>query len=207
MVVALFALFFAMAGGAYAAKHYLITSTKQISPKVMTALKGNRGPAGTAGPQGPQGPKGDSGTNGAVGATGPSASFQNTQDTPLTIPEPGGGVGTIDTLTLSGPASYLIQASGVITRTGLASGQGASHQVQLRQDFSVVGSATETITTVQGSNGSAATGAYSIVRLINVTGTTSTITITGYDQTAAGTTSTAKGALIATLVGSATGAG
>jgi hypothetical protein len=32
MVVALLALFFAMAGGAYAAKHYLLTSTKQNQP-------------------------------------------------------------------------------------------------------------------------------------------------------------------------------
>src|SRR5437763_16587897 len=58
MAVALFALFFAMGGGAYAAKHYLITSTKQISPKVLKALKGKAGKPGAAGATGPAGPAG-----------------------------------------------------------------------------------------------------------------------------------------------------
>jgi len=90
------ALVFAMSGGAYAAKHYLITSTKQISPKVLTALKGKNGTNGTNGKDGAQGPAGEkgpigtngtngkdgapgtpgdkglAGTNGAAGATGPT---------------------------------------------------------------------------------------------------------------------------------------
>ena len=75
-VVMTLALVFAMTGGAYAAKHYLITSTKQISPKVLKALKGKPGPAGAPGTagkdgaQGPQGPQGE-GKAGAVGNTGP----------------------------------------------------------------------------------------------------------------------------------------
>ena len=76
------ALVFAMTGGAYAAKHYLITSTKQISPKVLKALVGKRGPAGAAGavgsvgqagptgPQGPAGPKGETGSQGLQGVPG-----------------------------------------------------------------------------------------------------------------------------------------
>jgi hypothetical protein len=76
-VIATLALVFAMTGGAYAAKHYLITSTKQISPKVLKALKGANGANGTAGlagpagPGGPQGPAGATGPAGA-GATGPA---------------------------------------------------------------------------------------------------------------------------------------
>jgi len=54
------ALVFAMTGGAFAAGKYLITSTKQISPKVLASLKGKAGPAGAAG------------ATGAVGATGPA---------------------------------------------------------------------------------------------------------------------------------------
>lgn len=54
-IVATLALFFAMTGGALAAHHYLITSTKQISPKVVKALKGKTGPRGLQGPQGPIG--------------------------------------------------------------------------------------------------------------------------------------------------------
>jgi hypothetical protein len=68
------ALFFAISGGAMAAGHYLITSTKQISPKVLKALKGGVGPsgvAGVAGAAGAQGPAGSAGAKGETGATGP----------------------------------------------------------------------------------------------------------------------------------------
>jgi hypothetical protein len=79
-VVAGLALVFAMTGGAYAAKKYLITSTKQISPSVLKSLQGKAGPAGangaqgaagSAGPQGPQGPQGAAGARGADGKEGP----------------------------------------------------------------------------------------------------------------------------------------
>jgi hypothetical protein len=82
-VIATLALVFAMSGGAYAAKHYLITSTKQISPKVLKALKGANGtngaagspgatgPAGLGGAAGPQGAKGETGVAGPVGPQGP----------------------------------------------------------------------------------------------------------------------------------------
>ena len=72
-VVATFALVFAMSGGALAAGHYLLTSTGQVSPKVLKALKGKSGPAGAPGPQGAQGaqgPKGEAGAPGARGETG-----------------------------------------------------------------------------------------------------------------------------------------
>jgi hypothetical protein len=81
-VVATLALVFAMSGGALAAGHYLLTSTSQVSPKVLKALKGKPGQAGPAGVQGSQGaqgpagstgaqgPKGETGAAGAVGATG-----------------------------------------------------------------------------------------------------------------------------------------
>jgi hypothetical protein len=77
-VAVTFALFFAISGGAMAAGHYLITSTKQISPKVLKALKGAAGPsgaagvAGAAGAQGPAGPSGAKGETGAAGAQGPA---------------------------------------------------------------------------------------------------------------------------------------
>ena len=73
------ALVFAMSGGAYAAKRYLITSTKQISPKVLAQLKGAKGaqgavgaagPAGAQGPTGPQGPAGTAGKDGVNGKDG-----------------------------------------------------------------------------------------------------------------------------------------
>jgi hypothetical protein len=69
-MVATLALVFAMSGGAYAASKYLITSTTQISPKVVKALKGKRGPAGPAGSAGVAGPAGPAGPAGTKGDTG-----------------------------------------------------------------------------------------------------------------------------------------
>lgn len=72
------ALVFAMTGGAYAANKYLITSTKQISPKVLKTLTGKRGlagpagAAGVAGSAGPAGSKGETGPQGAPGINGES---------------------------------------------------------------------------------------------------------------------------------------
>jgi hypothetical protein len=67
------ALVFAMTGGAYAASKYVISSTKQISPKVLAALKGKagaNGAQGAAGPAGAQGPAGAAGAKGETGAAG-----------------------------------------------------------------------------------------------------------------------------------------
>ncbi len=62
-LVAWLALFVALGGTSLAASHYVITSTKQISPKVIKKLKGNRGATG---------PRGASGARGATGSTGPA---------------------------------------------------------------------------------------------------------------------------------------
>jgi hypothetical protein len=67
-VAATLALVFAMSGGALAAKHYLINSTKQINPKVLKKLRGARGARGAIGPNGALGPQG---VTGPVGQRGP----------------------------------------------------------------------------------------------------------------------------------------
>jgi hypothetical protein len=69
-VVATLVLVFAMTGGAYAAKKYLITSTKQISPSVLKSLQGKAGVAGANGAQGPAGPQGAAGKDGSNGKDG-----------------------------------------------------------------------------------------------------------------------------------------
>lgn len=69
-VALILVLVFVMTGGAYAAKKYLITSTKQISPAVLKQLEGKAGPAGSPGAQGPAGPAGPAGTNGTNGTNG-----------------------------------------------------------------------------------------------------------------------------------------
>ncbi len=78
-VAATLALVLAMSGGALAASHYLINSTKQINPKVLRKLHGARGargalgPTGSVGPQGIQGPEGKRGARGERGDPGFSA--------------------------------------------------------------------------------------------------------------------------------------
>lgn len=64
------ALVFAMSGGAYAAGKYVISSTKQISPKVLKSLVGKTGKAGANGAPGPAGPAGPAGLQGAAGKEG-----------------------------------------------------------------------------------------------------------------------------------------
>ena len=67
-VTATLALVFAMSGGALAAHHYLITSTTQISPKVLGKLKGKTGPTGPPGSTGKQGVAGAAGARRCPGS-------------------------------------------------------------------------------------------------------------------------------------------
>jgi hypothetical protein len=70
----------AVTSGAFAANHYLITSSKQIkagavslsdlSPSARKALKGHKGSTGAAGPQGPAGATGAQGPQGPAGVGG-----------------------------------------------------------------------------------------------------------------------------------------
>jgi Collagen triple helix repeat (20 copies) len=69
-VTATLALVFAMSGGALAAKHYLITSTGQISPKVLKKLRSGVGPTGATGATGAVGKEGSPGKTGAAGKEG-----------------------------------------------------------------------------------------------------------------------------------------
>ena len=64
-VVATLALVFALSGSAMAAKHYLITSVKQIQPGVLKKLHGANGANGARGPAGLSGLQGAPGAKGA----------------------------------------------------------------------------------------------------------------------------------------------
>jgi hypothetical protein len=70
-LIAVLTLVFAMSGGALAAKKYLITSTSQISPSVLKALKGKAGAAGAKGDTGAAGGQGAPGSAGSPGPAGP----------------------------------------------------------------------------------------------------------------------------------------
>jgi hypothetical protein len=75
-VTATLAIVLSMSGGALAANHYLLSSTKQISPKLLHLLKGR---AGSTGPRGPIGPQGLTGPTGKEGPSGRNL----TAETPL----------------------------------------------------------------------------------------------------------------------------
>lgn len=73
--MAFIALLIAMTGTAFGARQYLVTSTKQISPRVIKKLRGvqgKRGVRGSAGAPGAQGVPGAQGARGPVGETGPA---------------------------------------------------------------------------------------------------------------------------------------
>ena len=70
VVGAAVAALFVAAAGAAAAGHFVITSTSQIKPSVIQALRGNQGPRGLRGVTGAQGAIGAPGSQGAQGPPG-----------------------------------------------------------------------------------------------------------------------------------------
>ena len=95
--IATLALVVATTGGTLAATHsYLLTSTKQISPKVLKDLKGRTGPAGSTGERGEAGEAGEAGKDGspwAAGGTLPSGktetgtwAFVSNTEGPIRVP-------------------------------------------------------------------------------------------------------------------------
>ena len=70
-VAAALALFFSLSSGALAARHLLITSTKQIKPTVLSAIRAHAGTVGTAGAPGSPGAPGPKGPIGEAGTQGP----------------------------------------------------------------------------------------------------------------------------------------
>jgi hypothetical protein len=113
-VTATIALFFALSGGAaYAASHYLITSTKQIKPAVLSQLKGKPGLAGANGATGAAGPAGPAGPTGAgsAGSAGPEGKAGPPGES-VTNTEVKAGVVTCDKL---GGAEFKVGASGKAT--------------------------------------------------------------------------------------------
>jgi Collagen triple helix repeat (20 copies) len=71
-VTATVALVLSMTGGALAASHYVINSTKQINPRVLKQLKGAAGAVGVQGTTGPGGKEGADGQEGPAGRQGPA---------------------------------------------------------------------------------------------------------------------------------------
>lgn len=90
-VVATLALLFAMSGGALAANHYLLTSTKQIKPSVLAKLRGKSGPRGAPGVVGPAGLPGLPGLAGLAGQRGDTGAGGLSGSTAGTVVTEAGG--------------------------------------------------------------------------------------------------------------------
>ena len=182
LIVAMLALFVALTGTAVATTSALITGNqiknnsitgldvknKSLTPKdfrgSVRGLRGLRGLTGAPGASGAPGAKGD---KGETGNTGPSNTYFATGTN--TVPEPGGGTTVVTSITVPGPAGYLVQASGNITRAGIPAGQGARHFFFFKQDAVELGSTTQGLVIVQPSNVVPATGSFSLLARIDVT--------------------------------------
>jgi hypothetical protein len=125
-VAATLALVFSMSGGALAAKHYLVNSTRQINPKVLNALRGNKGATGPAGLQGKEGPAGKGieglpGTGGANGREGPTGREGLTGREGPTGKE--GAPGATNVVTRYGPTRSLPTGSGDVSYAACLQGE------------------------------------------------------------------------------------
>jgi hypothetical protein len=153
-VVATLALVFAMSGGALAASHYLVNSTKQINPKVLKKLKGATGNAGATGAAGKDGAPGKEGAPGVEGKTGPSEAIMAQSAAGITFTE-----AAEELLHVSlNPGSYT--ASATTTAASTKNGPEAA-ECNLRVGSTVLGKAsTELATGLKGSL--ALSGAFTI---------------------------------------------
>jgi hypothetical protein len=110
--IATVALFFSLAGSGFAASHYLITSTSQIKPSVLSKLKG----AGQSELSGPAGPAGPAGAAGAQGAPGPAGTFTASDLSVVDGPDiglsPFGDVGDVGSSVATCPAGDTVVSGG-----------------------------------------------------------------------------------------------
>jgi hypothetical protein len=117
-VAATLALVFSMTGGALAAKHYLVNSTKQINPKVLKKLKGQNGKTGPTGPAGAAGAPGTPGTPGAQGPAGPGIEWALVSGATASIIEQSGG---ISVTSRAAPGAYYINFPSPVTGHAISS--------------------------------------------------------------------------------------
>ncbi len=129
-ITATLALVFAMSGGALAANHYLISSTKQINPKVLkklvgktgqTGATGATGAAGATGKEGPQGKEGSSGKEGPPGTPATKLFAQVTEAGTINASSPGVQASKYEAYT----GVYLVNFGHEIVHCAVVATQGA----------------------------------------------------------------------------------
>jgi hypothetical protein len=89
------------AGTAFAAHHYMISSTKQIKPSVIKKLRGHRGAVGQAGVSGVTGPTG-------IGSTGAMGPANHLLEWDTTVATAGASISAPNTVTLETVGPFTI---------------------------------------------------------------------------------------------------
>lgn len=141
LVLAALAAFFAVGGAAVATKRYVLTSSHQISPKVLAQLRGRTGATGARGSAGAPGPAGAAGQAGPAGPAGPAGAA--------------GATGSPEAGMMTSRSSYGSGFSGFLPATGNASSSNTESDVTaLTPAVPVVASAlvVQQVTTVSGDN-------------------------------------------------------
>ena len=216
-VIGLLALFVALGGTTYAASTALIgkntvaspqvvngsLQTKDLSKKARKALKGNRGLTGLPGTAGAPGANGAKGATGAQGPIGPSATYQNHVAANLGISTSSGTPTTINTLSLPGPATYLVSASASMF-DGAAAPSTCTIFARITRNGTQVGDHGE-VGTTHPTVSEYIESTLSMQRLLTVAAPSQTINVTAYRNFGGGTCTVFNRTLTATLVGTGTG--
>jgi hypothetical protein len=204
LILAIVALVLALTGSAIAAKRYLITSTKQISPAALkelaklsggggTGAVGATGPAGATGAPGATGGAGETGAagpTGAEGAKGPTGDKGPTGEPgPQGVPGPQGPPGTSGGGTSTGTANVqwaVVNGEGALARVS------ESGITSNRRDAKVLGSylvkfptnvtdcAYEATVGLPGTTGASLPGTATVVRYAE---DENTVLVQTFDQT------------------------
>jgi hypothetical protein len=229
MIVAMLALFIALTGTAVATTSALITG-KQIKNSSITGAdiknksiavadlaskaRGARGARGTAGPPGPAGAQGPQGAQGAQGIQGiqgiqglkgdkgdigPSRTDQNRSEGNTVISNT---CAPLTSLTLAGPATYLVSASGSMYVEGTAPTQAIANVDLYRDAVQLAHNEIGAQKTTAGYQSSM----YGVTRLVNVTGATAVISLRACRRSGAGTPTAFGNAMTATQVQAGVGA-
>ena len=118
-LVSTLALVLALGGGtAWAAHHYLITSTHQIKPSVLASLHGKRG---STGPKGTDGKNGARGATGPTGATGSNASINGVAAGGAlqgTYPNPKLNGGSVSDISFANNTASVAEVGGTVSVSG-----------------------------------------------------------------------------------------
>jgi hypothetical protein len=156
-VASTLALIVAVGGGtAFAASHhYIITSTKQIKPKVLRTLHGKNGKNGK---DGNNGKKGTNGTNGVTGPTGPTGATGATG--PAAVPN--AVTGTATNVTLSAIRGLVASAIAPSTAKDLVIAQVAAHRATPQSPGDSIGCVLNDLTAAPGTDYSPANATFPV---------------------------------------------